>query len=94
MLKPRAPSVAGFPALSRFACSDWFLSLSGFGYCAFGGANNSALSPSRFQQRANYTGTSGGGYVAAGNPNVVSGNVRERLSFYSYKGHINAHTHH
>jgi len=24
--------------LSRFACSDWFLSLSGYGCCAFGGA--------------------------------------------------------
>jgi hypothetical protein len=26
------------PTLSRFACSDWFMGLSGYGCCAFGGA--------------------------------------------------------
>jgi hypothetical protein len=30
--------VADLTALSRFACSDWFLSLSGYGCCAFGDA--------------------------------------------------------
>ncbi len=36
----RAPSVADLTALSRFACSDWFMSLSGYGCCAFGGARS------------------------------------------------------
>ncbi len=31
--------------LSRFACSDWFMSLSGYGCCAFGGAMNQHTLP-------------------------------------------------
>jgi len=43
--------------LSRFACSDWFLSLSGYGCYAFGGAKDRHSLPVGLNGSADYAGT-------------------------------------